>query len=176
MTSRRACVGAWALAAAVSAGAAPAAADDMPARRAGLWVIAMQSGSAPAQTMRQCIDAKTDQQLQRFGQGMSLQHCAKNTFRREADRFVGESECRIGQSVAVTRTEFSGDFAKSYRGEVDARYTPPVAGMSQSRFTLTARWVGPCPAGWKPGDMEMGAMGRVNVNDLTAGRLPKAPK
>ncbi len=31
---------------------------------------------------------------------------------------------------------------------------------------MSARWVGACPSGWKPGDMEMAGMGRVNVNEM----------
>jgi hypothetical protein len=104
--------------------------------------------------------------MQRFGQGLSQQQCTRNTIRRDGDRYVGESECRAGASTMTSRSVFAGDFDKAYRGEVETRYQPPMAGISQSKVTMNARWVGACPAGWKPGDMEMAGMGRVNVNEM----------
>src|SRR6188472_1252651 len=42
--------------------AAPAAAIDMPERKAGLWELKMtfEGGSLPPQTVEHCIDAETD--------------------------------------------------------------------------------------------------------------------
>ena len=147
-------------------GAGTVAAQQLPARKPGLWEITMQVTNAPSQTTRQCIDARTDAQMQRFAQGTSQEQCARNTVRRDGDRYVGESECRLGASTMTSRSVFAGDFAKAYRGEVESRYAPPIAGVSQSKVTLTARRTGGCPAGWKPGDMEVPNMGRVNVGEL----------
>jgi hypothetical protein len=156
--------------------AGSAAAQDLPARKAGLWEITMQVTNSPSQTMRQCIDEKTDQQMQRFGQGLSQQQCTKNTMQRDGDRYVSESECKLGPTVATSRGVFGGDFDKAYRGEVDTRYAPPMAGMSQSKMTMSAKWAGACPAGWKPGDMEMPGMGRVNVNEMMSAMPGKPPR
>ena len=159
------------LSAAVVLIAAPAApAQEMPTRRPGLWELTMQVPNAPAQTVRQCIDARTDAQMLRIGQGTHAAQCARNDFRRDGDRYVAESECRVGDSVASTRAVFTGDFSRSYRGEIDARYAPPMAGVARSRVTLSARWAGACPAGWKPGDMETPGMGRMNVSELSPAR------
>jgi hypothetical protein len=159
---------------ALAAGAA--AAQDLPSRKAGLWEITMQVTNSPSQTMRQCIDEKTDQQMQRFGQGLSQQQCTKNTMQRDGDRYVSESECKLGPTVATSRGVFGGDFDKAYRGEVDTRYMPPMAGISQSKMTMSAKWAGACPAGWKPGDMEMPGMGRVNVNEMMSSMPGKTPR
>jgi hypothetical protein len=51
-----------------------------------------------------------------------------------------------------------------------------MGGVSQSKVTIAARWAGACPAGWKPGDMQMPGMGRMNVNELVAGRAARQPK
>jgi hypothetical protein len=160
---------------ALALAAGTAGAQDMPQRRPGLWELTMQTAGAPSQTIRQCIDEKTDAQMMRFGQGVGARQCSRNVYRKEGDRYVGESECRIGGTTAITRATFGGDFQKSYRGEIDARYTPPMGGVGQSRVTVSARWVGACPAGWKPGDMEMPGMGRMNVDELAAGRAAKPP-
>lgn len=154
--------------------AAPALAQELPSRKPGLWEITMQVTNSPSQTMRQCIDEKTDQQMQRLGQGMSQQQCSKNVLKRDGDKYVGESECKLGNSVASSRSVFAGDFDKTYRGEIETRYTPAMAGITQSKVTLSAKWAGACPSGWKPGDMEMGGMGRMNVNELMTNRPPPA--
>ena len=147
-------------------GAGAASAQELPARRPGLWAITMQVGGTPPQTVRQCVDARTDRQMQRFGQGLGEEPCLRDTLERQGERYVRESECRVGASTMTSRSVFAGDFSKAYRGEVESRYAPPLAGVSQSRVTVSARWSGACPAGWKPGDMEVPNMGRVNVGEL----------
>jgi hypothetical protein len=144
--------------------------QDMPVRRPGLWEITMQTTNAPSRTVKHCIDEKTDRPMQQLGQSLDREACARNAWRRDGERYLGESECRFGASVATTRSVFGGDFARAYRGEVNTRFEPPLGGVGQSKVTLTARWAGTCPAGWKPGDMEMPGMGRMNVSELTAGR------
>ena len=110
-------------------------------------------------------------------QGWGLQESCGNVQPRDGDRWVGESGCRYGNSVATSRSVFAGDFDKGYKGEVDVKYSPPMGGISQSKVTMLAKWAGACPTGWKPGDMEMpGGMGRVNVNEMMGAGAPKAPR
>lgn len=149
------------------------AADGLPARRPGLWELTLQTTQAPSRSVRQCIDARTDSQMQRFGQGIDARQCTRSVFQKEGNRYVGEASCRFDRTLATTRSVFAGDFQKAYRGEIEARYDPPMAGVAQSRMLISARWIGPCPSGWKPGDMEMAGMGRMNVNELQAGRAAK---
>lgn len=136
----------------------------------------MQTTNAPSQTVRQCIDDKTDAQMQRFAQGLDMKTCARNVWRRDGDRHIGDTECKFGASTVTSKSVFSGDFSKAYRGEIESRYSPPLGGVGQAKVTINGRWAGSCPAGWKPGDMEMPGMGRINVNELMAGRAAKAPK
>jgi hypothetical protein len=159
--------------AAVLAAAASASAQELPARRPGLWEVTLQTTNAPSQTVRQCIDEKTDAAMQRFTQGLDLKHCSRNSWRRDGERHLGEAECRLGASTMTSRSVFSGDFSRSYRGEIDSRYQPPVAGVGHAKVTIVARWVGACPAGWTGGDIEVPGMGRMNVSELMAGRGPK---
>ena len=157
-------------------GAGVVSAQEMPSRKPGLWEITMQITNAPSQNVKHCIDPKTDRQMQSIGQSLDKDACTKNTWRREGNRYLGESECKIGASVATTRSVFAGDFDKAYRGEVDSRFEPPMAGVAQHKVTVTARWAGACPPGWKPGDMQTPGMGRMNVNELMAARSQKPSK
>jgi hypothetical protein len=150
-----------------------AAAQGLPARKPGLWEITMQVTNAPSQTMRQCVDARTDAQMQRFGKGLGREQCTRESMRRDGDRYLGESECTVGASTMTSRSVFAGNFAKAYRGEVESRYVPPIAGVSQSKLTVNARWIGACPAGWQPGDIQVPNMGRVNVSELMAPRAQR---
>jgi hypothetical protein len=159
----------------IAGGTMQARAQDMPIRKPGLWEISMQTTNAPSQRVRHCIDAKTDRQMQKVGQGLDRNACSRNEWRKDGDRYLGDAQCRFGQSVATTRSVFAGDFGKSYRGEVETKFEPPMSGVSQSKVTIVARWAGACPAGWKPGDMELPGMGRMNVNELVAGRAAGPP-
>ncbi len=146
------------------------AAGEVPIRKAGLWVITLQTARAPEQTVRHCIDASTDRQMLRFVQGAELGQCTRNHWRREGDRYLGEAHCQFGQTAATIHSALVGNFSREYRGEIRTRYVPALAGVAQSRVTLTARWSGECPAGWKPGDMQTPGMGRVHVDELKATR------
>jgi hypothetical protein len=56
--------------------------------------------------------------------------------------------------------------------EMNSRYSPPLAGRSESSNLIESRWVGPCKAGQRPGDMVMGNGMKMNVLDMMKG----APK
>lgn len=147
--------------------AAPATADTFPSRKAGLWEVNIQSqGEAPVRA-RHCIDAKTDAQMQQMGQGMTQGACAKNSLRREGGGWVGESVCKMGQTTITSRSVISGDPDREVKVVVDAQYSPPMMGLSKSQTTITQRHAGACPAGWRPGDMEMPGTGqRINLMDM----------
>ncbi|HYF61084.1 MAG TPA: DUF3617 family protein [Burkholderiaceae bacterium] len=154
---------------------APAAAQDVPVRRPGLWEITMQTTGAPSQLVRHCVDARTDREMQRFGRSHDRAACSRDTWLRDGERWVGEAECRVGSSVARTTSVFAGDFERAYKGEVDTVFRPPLASISRSKVTIAGRWAGPCPKGWTPGDMELPGMGRINVDERLAGRPVPAP-
>jgi len=151
-------------------------AQEMPARRPGLWEITMQSADAPSHTVRQCVDAATDRRMQESARSAQGSACTSDSWRRDGERFVGESVCRVGGSVATSRSVFAGDFAAAYRGEVETRFEPPVDGVARSTVKITGRWTGPCPPGWAPGDMEIPGVGRLGVDALTRGRGPSPAK
>lgn len=146
---------------------AAAVASELPSRKAGLWEVTIQTAGSPDTRTRQCIDSKTDAQLQQMGQGMSQSACSKNVMRREGSTWVSESVCRMGNSTITSRGVLSGDFERELRMVVDAQYAPPLMGMSKGQTVITQRHAGACPAGWKPGDMELpGMQKRMNVTEL----------
>lgn len=147
-----------------------------PTRRPGLWQITLQTPGVAPQVVRHCVDARTDRPMQQLTEGTDATTCSRRTYFREGERYLGESECRFGTSTALIRSSVQGDFARSYKGEVDSRIEPPTAGINQYKVSLQARWLSACPVGWKPGDMDVPGMGRVNLAEVqSARRLSAVP-
>ena len=142
-----------------------AAPSDIPSRKAGLWEIKMQMPEMPqGMTSQHCVDSNTDNLLQQ--QGQAKQECSKNSVRKEGDKTIVESVCKIEGSTATTKAVFSGDFSRQYRGEISTTFAPPLHGMKSSKQTLESKWLGPCKAGQKPGDVMIPGMGSMNLNEM----------
>lgn len=148
---------------------AVAAVDNLPSRKPGLWELSLQTDSQPPVTMNQCIDANTDASMQKAGRGVMAGSCSKEVMRREGAGYVSESVCSMGGSTITSRGVVTGDFNSEVKMVIDAQYAPPLMGMAKAKTTVTQRWKSACPAGWKPGDMEMPGMNkRININDIPA--------
>ena len=153
--------------------AGAASAMDYPARKPGLWEMTIQAdGSAkmPAMSTQQCIDAATDQAMREMGNGMERQDCSKQDMRKESGRIVIDSVCKIGTSIATTHAVVTGDFGAAYRMESRSTYSPPMMGRSEGTAVIEARWVGPCKAGQKPGDMVLPGGMKMNMLEMPAAR------
>ena len=147
------------------------AAADMPKRKSGQWEISTsQPGGPPGPIAQMCIDEKTDDLTRQLSAGAVS--CSKQDLRRDGDRYVAESICKIGDSTATTRTIISGNFSSTYQADIEAKYSPPLMGMSEGRSVMTARWLGPCRAGQRPGDITMPGGSVINLYDAP----PGAPK
>ncbi|MCP5268777.1 MAG: DUF3617 family protein [Zoogloeaceae bacterium] len=137
-----------------------ASAADAPARKSGLWEITTNmSGPMPmAQTAQQCIDEKTDKLTEQGDMKEMEKHCSKNTVTRSGNKVISDSICKFDGTTATTHGEFTGDFGSNYRGDVKTTYNPPMHGMSGMQMSISAKWLGPCKPGMKPGDIIMQGM------------------
>lgn len=147
-------------------GVAAAASSDAPKRKSGLWEMKMSGGHMPGgMTMQQCVDQKSDD-ISKMQEAKS--NCTKNVVRREGDKIVAESVCKMEGTTATTRTVFTGNFDSAYKAEIRSTYNPPMHGMRESSSTIAAKWLGPCLAGQKAGDMVMPGMpgGMPNMEEL----------
>ncbi len=157
------------------------AAGDLPHRKPGLWELKMQVPGMPQPMVsQQCIDEKTDDLMQSHGQAQMKQQCSKNSVRRDGDKVIAESVCKFDGTTATTMAVFSGDFSRSYRGEINTTYAPPMQGMKSSKQTMEAKWLGACKPGQKPGDVIMPGMGSMNINEMMKnmpqGGQPRVPR
>jgi len=163
---------------AASAVACPAFALDFPSRKPGLWEIQTGDGTGKGpgagHTVQQCIDAASDKALRDMGQGMGKDMCSKQELRSDGGKLVMDSVCKIGNTVATSHAVLSGDFGTSYRMESKSTYNPPLMGRAEGASVMEAKWIGPCKADQKPGDMVMSNGMKMNVLDMAKNR-PKKP-
>ena len=147
-------------------GVAAAASADAPQRKSGLWEMKMSGGNMPGgMTMQQCVDQKSDD-ISKMQEAKS--NCTKNVVRREGEKVVAESVCKMQGTTATTRSVFTGKFESAYKGEIKTTYDPPLHGMRESSSMMEAKWVGPCLAGQKAGDVVMPGMpgGMPNMEEI----------
>lgn len=157
-----------ALAAAV-VGAAQAA-QDLPKRKAGLWEIQTQMQGVPAMTgpVQMCTDEKSDDIMHSRAEAVQP-NCKSVDWKKDGDRVTVNSVCKMDETTMTTAAVFTGSFESSYRGDLRMTYDPPMGGLKQMNMTISAKWLGPCKPGQKPGDVVVqnkGAPAGMNRKDL----------
>lgn len=155
----------------VAMGAAPAFASDFPTRKAGLWQISTSTASGHAVALQECVDAQTDQAMQAQFASMPQRTCAKRNVQKAGDTITIDSVCTIAGRTATNHTVITGSFDSSYTMTL----TTQVQGLPAPRVTtMTAKWLGPCAAGQRPGDIIMPGGRTMNILDLQK-VMPGAP-
>jgi hypothetical protein len=166
------------------AGAAPALALDLPARKPGLWEVKMTfvGRNIPVQTIRECIDAQTDKLMNSNFSGAAVgQVCSKQELTRSGATLTVDSICTINGATTTSHAVVTGSFDSGYTVDVNSTREggPPLPGVANgahtSHMTVAANWLGPCQPGQRPGDMMMGNGITMNVLDLQK-RMPPAPQ
>lgn len=161
------------LAAAAVFAALPAGADELPQRKAGFWELTTEVEGMPGAShrLKQCIDKATDAELLTLGKDITEKmggRCEQNDIGREEGRYIHKADCMIGGSHVVSRTTFEGDFNKEYTATSITTYQPPMMGMSDTRATVTARFLGPCPEGVNPGDVVLADGRKMTLEAMRA--------
>lgn len=152
------------LAATSLAGSAFAA--DPPKRKSGLWEINTHMEGVPGMgPIQQCIDQNTDSLMQQRAQ-KEKPDCSVMDTKKQGNKFTMHSVCKFENTTATTDAVFTGAFDSSYKGDMRTRYSPPMHGMSESKMSMEAKWLGPCKAGQKPGDVIMPNMKGINMNEM----------
>jgi hypothetical protein len=141
--------------------ALPAAADELPTRKPGLWEIKMtiRGRELPMGNVQQCTDAETDALMTSSIVNMAGSECTKPTITHIGATYTVDSTCRIGPAATATRAVIAGDF--------DSAYTVTVSSEpGTTRMAMEAKWIGPCKHGQRPGDIIMPGGIRINVREL----------
>lgn len=141
--------------------ASAVAAQDLPARKPGLWEMSMQMAGMPSTMGSQhCVDEKSDADLQRRAFSRDgKEKCTQKSFKRSSAGYEMQVECTGPEGRSIVDAKVSGDFGQSYRMVNHVRFEPPRHGMQETSMEITARHAGACPASMKPGETRTAGMG-----------------
>ena len=156
-------------------GAVPALAAELPSRKPGLWEMKMEfeNRSTPGQTMRQCIDASTDQMMQSNLGSSGQTACSKRDVQRSADAITIDSVCTVGGKTTTSHAVITGSFDSAYTMTMTS--DSAVAPGAKMNMTMAAKWLGPCTGDQRPGDMIMANGMKINVLDMQKRGDPRRP-
>ncbi len=142
---------------------APAFAGDLPARKAGLWQITTTIAAGHTISMQQCIDARTDEAMQSRFASLPQRNCAKHDVQKSGDKITIDSVCTVAGRTTSGHIVITGSFDSAYTMVM----TSDVKGApTPHNITMTAKWLGACAAGQKPGDMVLPNGRTINVMDM----------
>ena len=154
-----------------------AQAQDAPKRKSGLWEIKSSGIRSERKThdFQMCIDRATDEPLQHLNGTTRKEACKLGKIQRSGDTTTVDAVCSLNKTTAKTHAVFTGNFDSAYKLESKSTYDPPLRGKTEGTATMEARWLGPCEADQKPGDVVLASGKKVNVNDSAAAPALKSP-
>jgi hypothetical protein len=146
--------------------AVPALAAELPSRKPGLWQVKTSIGSsnAPALMIQQCIDATTDQMMQSSAGPFSPAVCPERAVQRSENSITIDSTCAVGGKAATAHSVITGSFDSAYTMTVTSQI--PDIPDGKMIMTIDAKWLGPCAADQKPGDVIMSNGMKINVPEM----------
>jgi hypothetical protein len=145
--------------------AAQSHAADAPKRKSGLWEMKTQMAGMPSQgPMQMCVDQASDNLMQ--DRAKEKTNCPVMDVSRAGGKVTIHAVCKHEGMTTTSDSVITGDLESSYRNDMHIRYDPPQRGMKEMKMVQDARWLGPCKAGQKPGDMMMPGMPAMNMQEM----------
>jgi Protein of unknown function (DUF3617) len=114
------------------------------------------------------IDASTDQALQSRGGAAGGNDCSKRDVQRSGSTMAVDSVCTVAGKAVTSHIVINGSFDSEYTMNITSQSAGVPGG--QSVVTLKAKWLGPCAADQKPGDMIMPNGMKMNILNMPKGR------
>jgi len=155
--------------------AAPAYAAEELSRKPGLWEVktSIEGASAPARVVQQCIDASTDTMLQSVAGPLNAAACRGRDVQRAGDTTTIDFKCSVAGKPATAHTVVSGSLDSAYTMTATAQSEAIPSGKMV--MTMDGKWLGPCAADQKPGDVIMANGVKINVPELQKRALSNLP-
>lgn len=152
--------------------AASALAQDLPARKPGLWDIktTVDGHALPLKDVRHCVDQSTDKMMNSALGLASFQACSKKDVQKSGNTTTIDSVCKIGGANTTSHAVITGNF--------DSAYTVAVTSMSEggrkgkgmpkgeTHLMIEAKYLGACERGQKPGDIIIGKGIKLNIQNM----------
>jgi hypothetical protein len=140
-----------------------ASASELPARKPGLWEVKTTiEGSPHALSVRQCVDAATDQMLQSIAGPFSATACPDREVKKSGASTTIDSRCTLRGKPATAHAVVTGSLDSAYTMTVSSE----GGGLPAAKMTVEGKWLGACAADQKPGDVIMAGGMKVNVPEL----------
>jgi hypothetical protein len=149
----------------LAATVAPAAAVELPTRKAGLWEMTMlrEGATSGLPAMQHCTDAAIDKEMTTIV-GNIQEQCSRKDIQKVGDTIVIDSVCSFGGVKSTAHSEITGDFNSAYTVKVTTNIEGgPRPGAST--MTFQAKWLSPCLSNQRPGDIIMPGV-KFNVQDM----------
>jgi Protein of unknown function (DUF3617) len=150
----------------VVASAMSISAAELPTRKAGLWEIKTTATAGRAVQIQQCVDAKTDQAMQAHVGSMPQRDCSKRDVQKSGATTTIDSVCTVAGRTLISHVVITGSFDSDYTMVITSQSD---AAPAQRTTTMSAKWLGPCAADQKPGDMIMPNGMKMNLLDMQKG-------
>jgi hypothetical protein len=155
--------------------AATAGAAEIPARKPGLWdmTLTLEGRIVAPVLMQQCVDAATDRPLQSKLTNVKQEVCTKRDVQNSGDTITVDSVCKFGMFTVTTHTVVTGSFDSAYTARINSKReggSPLPAGaqsvIGDRTLVVAGKWLGPCKADQKPGDIITPDGIKTNVRDM----------
>jgi hypothetical protein len=146
-------------------------AAELPARKAGLWEMKTTTPDGHNVSMQQCVDAKTDQAMQARFSSNPQANCSGGNVQKTGDTMTIDRQCTVAGRTVNSHAVVTGSFDNGYTMNV----TTQGQGMPARSVSIAAKWLGPCAADQKPGDMIMPNGMKMNLLDMPRGAGPPGP-
>jgi Protein of unknown function (DUF3617) len=148
---------------------ASASAAEFPARKAGLWEVKTTTSTGHSVQIQQCVDAKTDEAMQANVGAAPQRDCSKRDVQKSGATITIDSVCTTAGKTRTSHMVITGSF--------DSDYTMVITSQSDAlpaprTTTMSAKWLGPCAADQKPGDMIMPNGMKMNLQNMQKGMVP----
>jgi hypothetical protein len=133
-----------------------------------------KDGNVPAQVIRQCVDASTDQMMQARSVGSSQRDCTKRDVQRSGDTITIDSACTVAGKARTSHIVITGSFDSAYTMTLTSQDEGAPAGSRS--MTMAVKWISACAADQKPGDMIMADGRKMNILNAQRPGMPGLPQ
>ncbi len=154
---------------------APAAAQEFPKLKAGLWTSitttqGRDKGEPHPSTSTLCLDDSVQQDMYRMSVGMMAGLCSKRDLKITGNKVTSEAVCDLGMTKMRSSSVMTLTGDTAYHTEVRASFDPPLKGTPRDSLTIIdGKHVGACKEGQKPGDMTLPNGQQMNIRNWMSG-------
>lgn len=160
--------------------AANVAAQTGEVRKPGLWEVVMRSSVGTVVrpiTVTQCSSADREPDIVlSVAPGQTVCDSTRTTKTKDGYKIV--TVCKVHDAGQTTTMDIKTISADQYSGKFAIKFDNPKRAQNQSMMldVFDAKWLGPCPEGWRAGDMRLSNGIKVNVLDDKAKAVAAAKK